>query len=94
MIKGKWETYPSWERAFDDFIMGKKARHSTDYFRFCKYVEEDVRSKILAKLAVEVMEVELQKSEDLYIQGHLHGVRRSIFLVKQLFNPNKNQKYE
>lgn len=46
-------------------------------------IREDERSKILARLSVEIMEVELHKNKDDYEDGHTHGVRRSIYLIKE-----------
>ena len=55
-----------------------------------KEAEEKAKSQVLARLAVEVMEVEVQKNEDPLISGHLHGVRRSIYLIKQLKSASLN----
>ena len=43
---------------------------------------DDERDKIVARLAVEIMEVELHKNRDLYTDGHIHGVKRAIYLIR------------
>ena len=43
---------------------------------------DDERDKIVARLAVEIMEVELHKNRDLYTDGHIHGVKRPFYLIR------------
>lgn len=40
--------------------------------------------RAVARLAVEVMEVELTKPKVEYSQAHLHGIKRSIYLLNEL----------
>lgn len=53
---------------------------------------EELVNKTLARLAIEVMEMEIQKCDENYCQGHIHGVKRAIYLVKDLFVPEVTAK--
>ena len=49
-----------------------------------KEAKRDERSKISARLATEVMECELSEDNSEFMQGHLHGVKRAIYLIRSL----------
>jgi len=57
-----------------------------------KEKRKDVYNKVLARLAVEIMESEMTakrndkiaKEYDAHTHGHVHGVRRALYLVKEL----------
>ena len=41
--------------------------------------------KIVARLAIEVMECSTQPGKDSYLDGHVHGLRRAIYLINHEF---------
>ena len=59
-------------------------------------VRTDERQKVLAQLAVEVMKIEIGFKKtyivDEFERGHLHGIKRSIYLISHLTQPEKEGK--
>lgn len=53
--------------------------------------EIEIFEKVVARLSVEVMETNLQGGKDLYNDGHIHGVRRAIYLINSEFRGVKDE---